>query len=159
MPTKARRTSREDPAIYRPVRPGRGCAGVHRDGGELLAHMGAAERGGSDYEEEEVMGVYVKGLDMPIKCEHCMLAHEYEAADGVAYGCLVTWKTREKNVEYRPDWCPLVSVPRGARLISAGDLMARAFRYLLMNGEESPKVVFASAIKDAPTVIWDKEQL
>ena len=52
-----------------------------------------------------------------------------------------------------PTMFEAVEVPPHGRLIDAGNLGARAFRYLLMNSEESPKVVFAQAIKDAPTVI------
>lgn len=97
------------------------------------------------------MSVLVKGMEMPKNCAECPCRMIGYTADY----CNVLGKFIDVVVgsDGRREDCPLVPVPPHGRLIDAGNLGARAFRYLLMSGEESPKVVFAQAIKDAPTVI------
>lgn len=66
------------------------------------------------------MSVYIKGMEMPTKCEEC----EWSTTDRSGFfGCRLTGniviRKREKD---RPDWCPLVPVPEHGRLIDADAL-------------------------------------
>lgn len=57
-------------------------------------------------------GVYVDEMKMPEKCEECPMSHEYLVfGDICAYGCKVTMRTREKDCDTRPAWCPLSAMP------------------------------------------------
>lgn len=65
-----------------------------------------------------MMGVFIKGMEMPQKCGQCKLYH----AEYPMY-CLAVEGYRTVGAPYgmpRPDWCPLVEVkePHG-RLIDA----------------------------------------
>ena len=97
------------------------------------------------------MSVLIKNMRMPETCESCNL----ESFCGLWIDArrMVGWTPENHGNPIRHPECPLVEIPPHGRLIEAGNLAARAFRYLLMSGDESPKIVFASAIKDAPTII------
>ena len=89
-------------------------------------------------------GIYIPRLE-ELKCDECFWC--------IGYRIKCPAGNREVLLGIKHPDCPLIPVPDHGRLIDAGNLGARAFRYLLMNGQESPKVVFAQAIKDAPTII------
>ena len=87
------------------------------------------------------MSVYIKGMEMPTKCEEC----EWSTTDRSGFfGCRLTGniviRKREKD---RPDWCPLVHVPEHGRLIDAD---------ALCEGRVSNDNVVICA-KAAPTII------
>ena len=102
------------------------------------------------------MSVLIRGMEMPTRCEDCF-CYRHNAEYDYAY-CNISSVNVRGHGNARLVNCPLVPVPPHGRLIDAGNLAARAFRYLLMDEEESPKVIFANAVKDAPTIIeGDKE--
>ena len=69
------------------------------------------------------MGVYIKDMVMPERCEEC-LCRTKDAFGGL--GCQATGyiPLREANQD-RPDWCPLIPVPKHGRLIDADALVER----------------------------------
>lgn len=69
------------------------------------------------------MGIYIKGMEMPMRCADCWLM------DGEDHWCCaMRGKPLESNYYYgikdRPDWCPLIEVPPHGRLIDADALRA-----------------------------------
>lgn len=71
------------------------------------------------------MSVLVKGMDMPERCEVCPLSTEVCVVEGIAWGCVVNMRIREKECNTRPDWCPLVEVPapHGRLIIEDGEIV------------------------------------
>ena len=65
------------------------------------------------------MGVYIKDMEMPTRCEDCLLCHEYETTTCIACGCRLNMRTREIGCVAKPEWCPIVEIPPHGRL---GDL-------------------------------------
>jgi len=63
--------------------------------------------------------ILICGMDMPGRCEDCILCHQYETVTAVACGCKVNMRTRELDCVTRPDWCPLIEVPPHGPLIDA----------------------------------------
>ena len=63
------------------------------------------------------MGVYIKGMEMPLCCMFCPLSN--------SCGCGLTnppvLMTSKEMLADRPDWCPLVSIPPHGRLIDASE--------------------------------------
>ena len=59
----------------------------------------------------------IKGMKMPENCAKC----PFSEAD---YGyCTADIRLRDAGyVEQRPEWCPLVEIPKHGRLIDAGEL-------------------------------------
>ena len=66
-----------------------------------------------------MMGVYIKGMEMPSCCEKCPV-NTKDAFGGI--GCRVTGyiPLRKADQDF-PNWCPLVPVPPHGRLID-GDV-------------------------------------
>ena len=64
------------------------------------------------------MGIYIKGMEMPVQCLSCPL-WKLIHVKGIwkdycgASNCII------KDVYSKPDWCPLVEVPPHGRLIDA----------------------------------------
>ena len=70
------------------------------------------------------MSILIKGMEMPRNCWECKFSSEYDVVNGTALGCLITMKTKEKDLKPIPDWCPLIEVPEHhGRLIDADALM------------------------------------
>lgn len=75
------------------------------------------------------MSVIIKGMEMPKDCVFCPMAH-WNKIDRLT-GCEVVGGKRyvpETDTDYwesshRPDWCPLVEVPKHGRLIDADALL------------------------------------
>ena len=59
------------------------------------------------------MGIYIKGMEMPKDCDRCRFSTSrgecYATGGFNPYGA-------------RPDWCPLVEIPKHGRLIDADAL-------------------------------------
>ena len=83
-------------------------------------------------------GIYISGMEMPVGCPVCPLAH-WTSGTGEFSGCNMVFgkkfavfndqKYANSHVASRPDWCPLISVPNHGRLIDAD-----AFEKLECNG-------------------------
>ena len=91
------------------------------------------------------MGVYIKGINKPTSCYICL----YEM-DG--YCCLLGKDLDHDIYIGRSSDCPIVEIKPHGRLIDADVLMEKAFRYQI-HGKPTLKVVLASALRDAPTII------
>ena len=66
------------------------------------------------------MSVYIKGMNLPIDCPYCPLAHWNFKNEFM--GCEIAKKhfsTEELYADGRPEFCPLVPVPPHGRLIDA----------------------------------------
>lgn len=61
------------------------------------------------------MGVYIKNMELPDKCGHCRFATALECE--VTKNFITTFNVRQLD-------CPLVAVPKNARLIDANALAA-----------------------------------
>lgn len=103
------------------------------------------------------MGVYIKGMQMPKRCdicpfdngEHCLAYPPsatmiYDIKDGI------------------PDWCPLVEITKHGRLIDADAFLETLnpikFEDALLYARiDRIKTVTINRIKDAPTVIGAEE--
>ena len=70
-----------------------------------------------------MMGVYIKGMEMPSCCEKCPV-NTKDAFGGI--GCRVTGyiPLRKADQDF-PNWCPLVPVPPHGRLIDADTIPER----------------------------------
>ena len=70
--------------------------------------------------------VLIKGMEMPTRCDDCVMGHELAVGTSVTgYGCLAMLRMGDARIRpiscgTRPDWCPLaeVATPHG-RLIDA----------------------------------------
>lgn len=66
------------------------------------------------------MGVYIKGMEMPMSCRQCSLyLQSMDSERNVYENCAVTAKSYNWGLTTRPSDCPLVPVPQHGRL---GDL-------------------------------------
>ena len=122
------------------------------------------------------MSILIKGVEMPKDCMFCPMAH-WNKIDRLT-GCEVVGGKRyapEMDTVYwesghRPDWCPLVEVPKHGRLIDADALMdgwmhlRDAIKYGNKNAEQqrhsySTMMMYeiANEIDDAPTIIEAEE--
>lgn len=64
------------------------------------------------------MSVLIKGMGMPDNCEDCPCGYETEGV--YRDECQVLSREWEKDAtSNRPDWCPLVEIPKKARMIDA----------------------------------------
>ena len=91
------------------------------------------------------MGVYIKGMEMPISCDNCWALDDY----GDYPRCRITEEQRGYNFpirEKRMDKCPLIPVPPHGRLIDETDIDT-------MLTDEYGWVALESSIEDAPTII------
>ena len=90
--------------------------------------------------------ILISGMEMPERCEDCILCHQYETVTVVACGCKVNMRTRELDCVTRPDWCPLIEVPNHSDLISREWLIKNwdKYVYTLTAIESAPAIIPAS---------------
>ena len=102
------------------------------------------------------MGVYIKGMEMPKNCDSCRIM-TFEDANCISVhellcGCPIVFIAHAQGEDHRPDYCPLVEVPKHGRLIDADELKQKmhydAFDWLVLN---------ESDVDDAPTIIESEE--
>ena len=91
------------------------------------------------------MSILIKGMEMPNDCIDCF-AETYNE-------CMATGKI--VNSLGRPDWCPLVEVPKHGRLIEADKLMDKIRRYGGGGLWSEEELYFT--VKDMPTIIEAEE--
>ncbi len=98
------------------------------------------------------MGVYIKGMEMPRRCEECPCMCEVDVVQGTACGCKLTMKIREIDNDTRPDWCPLIPVP------PHGDLIDRKpFVEFIKTHWDSYDQWFVEQLEARPTIIPAEE--
>jgi len=106
------------------------------------------------------MSVIVKNMKMPPSCYFCGLA------DTSFIRCEAFSPTKlleDDCEERRPDWCPLVGIPDGARLIDAKQLKKKVLKWMPPDpcGVEEKEFPFETdicvsmimEIDEAPTVL------
>lgn len=82
-----------------------------------------------------MMGIYIKGIDMPKNCADCLLEDTYDG-----YNCRIVEKSANWGLEGRPSWCPLVPVPPHGRLIDADEFF-RIFPELISYEFAAPTII------------------
>lgn len=76
------------------------------------------------------MGVYIKGMEMPIDCLHCCFSSGCSYCEGSSDHCVFEPDDIETDWDFAhgvfpesiPDWCPLVHVPPHGDLIDKNEL-------------------------------------
>ena len=100
------------------------------------------------------MRVYIKNMRMPKSCDCCSFAN-YEYQDCLAWGCE---GVRPPSIYGKPNWCPLVEIPKHGRLIDA-----YAFSFLLNDEQVEYDPYYKGLgrakvlLEYAPTVIEKEE--
>lgn len=64
------------------------------------------------------MSVILKGMEMPDECMNCefgVYGFNFSHCELKDHGRIISQKCIDNGT--RPDWCPLVEIPEGARLI------------------------------------------
>lgn len=95
---------------------------------------------------------------MPDNCEDCPCGYETEGV--YRDECQVLSREWEKDAtSNRPDWCPLVEAPKGAKLIDANKII-KAMDNMQVEGE-----VFVTAVNyvklivnDAPAIFEEDDE-
>lgn len=106
------------------------------------------------------MSIIIKGMKMPdncYECGGCEFDYSGDYSQAVAYCCLHkdmltivrSWQDHEMLdtiKKEKPDWCPLVEIPKGARLIDANILYDRIIQRFDVCDE------FLEMMEDVPTI-------
>ncbi len=101
------------------------------------------------------MGVYIKGMKMPTRCEDCPVCHYMERGTITACGCKATMMIRPIDCNSRPSWCPLVPVPPHGGLIEKNAV----FKLIqsMPSVDKLLPVEFMKALQEIPTIISAEE--
>ena len=93
------------------------------------------------------MSVIIKGMEMPDSCYFCRIRTEcgFCAAKPVEF-CGYT------NDFKRPDWCPLVEIPKGVRLIDAEALYSDIIHRFDYCDD------FLEMLEEAPTIFEEDDE-
>ena len=98
------------------------------------------------------MSILIKGMEMPDHCGNCQL---------FLYACCLLHDgipAHQPNVHKRPDWCPLIEVPKHGRLIDADALIINIMDRGIEGLQTDDLHEIQQTIDDASTVIpADKE--
>ena len=97
------------------------------------------------------MSVLVKDMKMPKNCDECRIM-TYEDTNCISVhelfcGCPIVFRAHPQHEEHRPDYCPLIEVPKHGRLIDA-DALSQMF-----DSDESFGAAVLDIIADTPTII------
>lgn len=106
------------------------------------------------------MGVYIKGIEMPKDCGHCLLCEQDTIYDALVYRCLVTDNYLDDGYEHQiMKDCPLVPVPPHGRLIDADELAEkhRELAYELRGANYDFHMTAKAWLDNAPTIIPSEE--
>ena len=95
------------------------------------------------------MGVYIKGMEMPGSCSHCLLRYVDHGGTSVCKAELkIILLPKDKK---RPVWCPLLLIPPHGRMIDA-DALSQMY-----DPDESFGAAALEIIADTPTIIPAEE--
>jgi hypothetical protein len=94
------------------------------------------------------MSVIIKGMEMPDSCYFCRMNTEcgFCAAKPVEF-CGYTDDVK------RPDWCPLVEIPKGASLVDRNQLLSEYDRQHKGQAGGARKIM-----EDAPTIFEEGDE-
>lgn len=69
-------------------------------------------------------------MEMPKNCDFCriMMLEDTNCLPELFCGCPIVFKAHPQGVGHRPDYCPLIEVPKHGRLIDA-DALVTASHY------------------------------
>ena len=121
------------------------------------------------------MSIIIRDGYMPSECEYCPLCRYYPENKRV--WCNATnriLKNVWENADWthlgvkKPDWCPLVEIPKGAKLIDAKELKNKVLKWLPPDpcGIEEKEYPFETdicvsmlmEIDDAPTIFGEGKE-
>lgn len=75
------------------------------------------------------MSVIIKGMEMPNNCKECMVYVRYKTWGG-DHGCFCGLTKRDVlNPEKIEDLCPLIEIPKDAKLVDANELLDKSEWY------------------------------
>ena len=99
------------------------------------------------------MSILIKGMEMPTSCDDC----EFCKRDISSYDwcCIPMTNERSKPLDepvLKPDWCPLVPVPKHGRLIDAD-----AFEAFIRKDWDKNDHWIAEVVYSRPTIIPAEE--
>lgn len=104
------------------------------------------------------MGVYIPNMEMPKNCDECRIM-TYEDTNCISVhelfcGCPIVFRAHPQHEERRPDYCPLIEVPKHGRLIDADALKVDDGWLDNRDGTQTHiQFVYANGIINAPTII------
>ena len=106
------------------------------------------------------MGVYIKGMEMPVTCCHCPLMGydpDREWFDSMArtgaHICVLTGELIDNTK--REEHCPLVPVPSHGRLIDADEFLKRAIGTKCFRGDYA--LMLEELVGESTTIIPAEE--
>ena len=111
------------------------------------------------------MDILIKGMKMPKNCDECriMVFEDTNCAPELYCGCPIVFQAHPQGIDHRPDYCPLVPLPKHGRLIDADGMI----RKLIENGKRvfgsdnipecSSLSIMRDYVESAPTVIEAEE--
>ena len=109
-----------------------------------------------------MMGVYVKGMEMPQSCKGCNPAKNYSEWIRGGYDCrcgITNTKVKDQPKGTRPDWCPLMEVktPHGRLIQEPAGFEYGGLAYISPLDARSTAQYFLKQIIEQPTVIEAEE--
>lgn len=96
-------------------------------------------------------------IEMPTSCDECriMVFEDTNCVPELFCGCPIVFKAHPQGVGHRPDYCPLIEVPKHGDLIDRKALLEGDGRYLISLCKEGIDV---EEILRAKTVIPASEE-
>lgn len=98
------------------------------------------------------MGVYIKDIEMPFCCLVCPCSGTDDKKVWVCEASKLRQITTEDKIERRPEWCPLVSVPKHGDLIDRKTAYDSLLNGMVMTGYQS-RALDCIAEYSVPTTI------
>ena len=105
------------------------------------------------------MSVLVTGMEMPTGCFACPMCDE-EVNCIISHGSYVEYRKVDPNVaiQGRPPWCPLIEVPKGAKVkIEWEEDADKPREKEFIHGGDTYAAVMSRDIRNAPTIIPTEE--
>lgn len=79
------------------------------------------------------MSVIVKGMDMPTNCRDCIFCHFYSISGYTKCDIglkVLAYDYKPILFDGKPNWCPLIEIPKCARLIDGKELKAKIIKWM-----------------------------
>lgn len=102
------------------------------------------------------MSILINGMEMPTNCDSCriMVFEDTNCVPELFCGCPIVFKAHPQGENHRPDYCPLIEVPKHGRLIDADALKEKM--KIITRTEVQEIVEFdinVYKVDNAPTII------
>lgn len=101
------------------------------------------------------MSVLIKGMEMPKSCDECriMVFEDTNCVPELFCGCPIVFMAHPQGVGHRPDYCPLVEVPKHGRLIDADCCNGYFYEHM----SDDMMIAAMNAINEMPTIIESED--